>query len=165
MDCSTPGSSVLHYLLEFPQIHAHWVSDAVISDSAAPFSSCPQSFWESGSLLMNQFFASDDQVLELQLRYQILPMNIQGWFPLWLTGLISLQSKELSGVSSSTRARRHHFFSALPFCFFTIQLSQLYVTTGKTIALTIWTFVSRVTTGKTIALTIWTFVSRVISLL
>ena len=78
MDCSMPGSSVLHYLLEFPQIHVHWVSDAVISYSAAPFSSCPQFFWESGSLLMNQFFASDDQVLELQLQYQILPMNIQG---------------------------------------------------------------------------------------
>ena len=65
----------------------------------------------------------------------VLPMNIQGWFPSRLTCLISLQSKGLSRVFSSTTVQRHQFFGA--------QLSHPYMTTGKTIALTIWTFASK----------------------
>ena len=65
------------------------------------------------------------------------PMNIQSLFPLGLTGLISLQSKELSSIFSSTTVRKHQFFMA--------QLSHPYLTTGKTIALTRWTFVGKVT--------------------
>ena len=69
-------------------------------------------------------------------------MSIQGWFPLELTGLISLQSKGLSRVFFSTTVQNHQFFGAQPF-FIIVQLSYPYVTTGKTIAFAIWTFVSK----------------------
>ena len=62
----------------------------------------------------------------------VLPMNIQDWFPLWLTGWISLQSKGLSRVFSNTTVQKHQFFSPA----FVAQLSHPYMTTGKTIALT-----------------------------
>ena len=68
----------------------------------------------------------------------VLPMNIQDWFPLWLTGLISLQSKRPSRVFSSTTSVLWHS------AFFMIQLSHLYMTIGKSIVLTIQTFVSKV---------------------
>ena len=67
-------------------------------------------------------------------------MNIQGWFPLGLTGLISLLSKRLSRVFSGTTVQKHQFFSAL----FMGQLSHPYVTTGRNIALTRRTFVGKV---------------------
>ena len=70
----------------------------------------------------------------------VLPMNIQGWFPLRLAGLISLQSKGLSEVFSSTSLKAPIFLHSV----FVVQLSQPYVTTGKTIALTVWTFVGKV---------------------
>ena len=70
----------------------------------------------------------------------VLPMNIQGSFPLGLTGLILLP-KGLSRVFSST-IQKHQFFLAQDFLM--VQLSHLYMTTGKTIALTIWTFVHKV---------------------
>ena len=68
-------------------------------------------------------------------------MSIQGWFPLRLTGLISLLSKGLSGVFSSTSLKASILWCS---AFLMVQLSQVHVTTGKTIALTIWTFVDRV---------------------
>ena len=68
-------------------------------------------------------------------------MNIQGWFPLGLTGLISLQSKGLSRVFSSTTVRKHQFFGAQPSLW---SNSQVYLTTGKTITLTRETFVNTV---------------------
>ena len=71
----------------------------------------------------------------------VLPMNIQGGSPVTSTGLISLLSKRLSGVFTSLSVQRHQFFGALPSLLF--QLSQPFVTTGKTIALSIWTFVGR----------------------
>ena len=73
----------------------------------------------------------------------VLPMNAQDWFPLQLTGLISLLSKGLSRVFSSTSVRKHQFFGAQPsLCI--VQLSHLYMITGKTIAVTRQTFVSKV---------------------
>ena len=71
----------------------------------------------------------------------VLPMNIQGWFPLGLTGLISLKSKGLSRIFSRTTVQKHQFFSAQPSLW---SNSHLYMTTGKTIALTRWTFVGKV---------------------
>jgi len=71
----------------------------------------------------------------------VLPMNIQGWFPLGLTGFISLLSKGLSRVFFSTTVWKHQFFS-IP-ASFKVQLLHLHVTTEETIALTIWTFVSK----------------------
>ena len=62
-----------------------------ISSSVIPFSSCLQSFPASGSFLMSQFFASGGQSIWASASASVLPMNIQGWFPLGLTGLIILQ--------------------------------------------------------------------------
>jgi len=72
-----------------------------------------------------------------------LPMNIQEWFPLGLTSLISLQSKRLSRVFSNTTVQKHQFFSA-QFFLYKVQLSRPYMTTGRTTALTRQTFVGKV---------------------
>ena len=74
-----------------------------ISPSATLFSFCLQSFPESGSFPMNWLFTSDGQRIEPSASATVLPMNIQSWFPLGLTDLISLWSKGLSRVFSSTR--------------------------------------------------------------
>ena len=75
---------------------------------------CPQSFPMSGSFPMSWFFASGGQSIGASASASVLPMNIQSWFPLGLTGLISLQSKGLSRVFSSTTVWKHQFFSAQP---------------------------------------------------
>ena len=71
-----------------------------ISSSVVSFSSCLQSFPASGSFPMSQYFISGGQSIGTEA--SVLPMNVQDWFPLGLTGLISLQSKGLSGVFSNT---------------------------------------------------------------
>ena len=81
-----------------------------ISSSVISFSSCLQSFPESGSFPMSQFFSSDGQSLEASA--SVLPMNIQGWSPLGWTGCISLQFKGLSRVFSNTTVQNHQFFCA-----------------------------------------------------
>ena len=73
-----------------------------ISSSVIPFSSCPQSFPASGSFQMSRLFASDGQSIGTSASTSVLPMNIQDWFPLGWTGLISLMPKGLSRVFSST---------------------------------------------------------------
>ena len=85
---------------------------STISSSVVPFSSHPQSFPASGSFPMNQFFASGGQSIGVSASASVPPMNIQDWFPLGLTGLISLQSKGLSRVFSNTIVQKHQFFSA-----------------------------------------------------
>ena len=92
VDYSMPGSSVL-YLLEFAQIHVHWVSDS--KDLILYCSFCLQSFPVSGSLPVSQLFASGGQSVEASALASFLPMNFESWFPLGLTGLISLLSKGL----------------------------------------------------------------------
>ena len=123
MDCSTPGFPVLHYLLELAQTHVHWVDDVIqpFYPLVIPFSSCPQSFPASGSFPMSWLFSSGGQSSGASA--SVLSMNIQGWFPLGLTGLIFLLSKGLSRVFSNTTVRRHQFFwcSAL----FMVQLRAL----------------------------------------
>ena len=79
-----------------------------------PFSSCLQSFLAPGSFPMSQFFASGGQSIAASASASVLPMNIQDWFTLWLTGLISLQSKEISKVFSNIRVQKHQFFHAQP---------------------------------------------------
>ena len=76
-----------------------------ISSSAAPFSFCLQSFPASGSFPMSQLLASGGQRTGGSNSASVLPMNIQGWFPLGWTGLITLRSKELSRVFSSTQLK------------------------------------------------------------
>ena len=90
------------------------VGDAIstISFSVTPFTSCPQSFPASGSFLMSQFFASGGQSIGTSASASVLPMSIQDWFSLRLTGFISLPSKGLSRVFSNTTVQRHQFFGA-----------------------------------------------------
>ena len=104
---STSSFPDLHYLPEFAQTHIHWVSDAIqpshtllstISSSVVRFSSCPWSFPASGSFLMSQFFTSGGQRIGASALASVLPMNIQGWFPLGMTGWISLLSKGLKSL-------------------------------------------------------------------
>ena len=83
-----------------------------ISSSAIPFSSRLQSFPASGSFPMSQFFTSGGQSIGISASTSVLPMNTQDWFPLVLTGLISLQSKGLSRVFYNTKFQKHQLFSA-----------------------------------------------------
>ena len=89
-----------------------WWYHPTISSSVIPFSSHLQSFPESGSFLMSQFFAFGGQSTGALVSASALPMNTQDWFPLGLTGLIFLQSKGLSRVFSNNTIKKHQFFSA-----------------------------------------------------
>ena len=83
-----------------------------ISSSVIAFSSCLQSFPTSGSFPKSQFFASGGQSIGVSASASVHPMNIQDWFPLGLTGWISLQSKGLSRVLSNTTVQKHQFSGA-----------------------------------------------------
>ena len=83
-----------------------------ISSSVVPFSFCLQSFSASGSFPMNEFFASGGQSIGASALASVLPKNIQDWFPLGLTGWISLLSKGLSRVFSNTIVQKRQFFGA-----------------------------------------------------
>ena len=111
MDSSTPGFPVLHHLLEFAQVHVHWVSNAIQSIGALASAS-------------------------------VIPVNIQDSFPLGLTGLISLQSRGLSRVFSSTIFQKHQFFSAQHPLWSNSHIHTWLL--GKTIVLTIQTFAGKV---------------------
>ena len=113
MDCSTPGFPVLHCLPEFAQTHVHWVRDT--TEPSHPLSPSSSALNPSQHQDLFQWVSSSHQVakiLAFQLQASVLPVNIQGWFPLELTGLLSLLSKGLSGVFSNTTIRKHHFFDA-----------------------------------------------------
>ena len=83
-----------------------WWCHPTISSWVTTFS-CPQSFPASGSFPMSQLFASGGQNIGASTSVSVLPMNTQGWFPLGWTGLISLQSRGLSRVFSSTTVQKH----------------------------------------------------------
>ena len=85
-----------------------------ISSSVVPFSSRLQSFPVSGSFPMSQFFTSGGQSIGVSASASVLPVNIQDWFPLGVIGFISLESKGLSRVFSSTPISKHQFFSTQP---------------------------------------------------
>ena len=85
-----------------------------ISSSVIPFSFCLHSFPVSGSFPKSQLFASGNQSIGASTSSSFHPMDIQGWFSLGLTSLISFQSKGLSRVFSSATIQRHHFFSVQP---------------------------------------------------
>ena len=124
-----------------PRVHrdSHPLSQwchPTISSSVIPFSSCPQSLPASESFPMRQLFTWGGQGTGVSTLTSFLPKNTQDWSPLGLTDWISLQSKGLSRVFSSSI----HWCSA----FFIVQLSHPYMTTGKTVALTRPTFVGKV---------------------
>ena len=107
--CPSPTPGV--YSNSYPS--SRW-SHPTISPSVVPFSSSLQSFPASGSFPVSQFFTSGGQNIGVSAstNIEILPMNIQGWFPLGPTGWISLQSKWLSRVFSNATVQKYQFFSA-----------------------------------------------------
>ena len=142
MNHSMPASLSITNLQSPPKpMSIESVMPWTISSSVVPFSSCPQSFPASGSFQMSPFFASDGQSIGDSASASVLPMNIQGWFPLGCAGLITLLAEELSRVFSSIMVLKHRFFGVQPSLW---SNSHPYMMAGKTIALTIWTFVSRV---------------------
>ena len=130
----TPGVYSDTYLLS-------WWCHPTISSLVVPFSSHLQSFPASASFQMSQLFASGGQSIQVWASTSVIKMNIQDWFPLGLTGWISLQSKGLSNL-----LQHHTSKASILRCsaFFIVQLSHPHITTGKTIALTRWTFVGKV---------------------
>ena len=144
MDCSIPGSSVLDYLLEFTQTHVDWVSDA-IQPSHPLLSPSPPALNLSQHQGLFQWVGSSHlvaKVLELQLQHQSFHEH---------SGLISFRIDwfDLLVVQGTLKSLLQHHNSKASFlwpsAFFIVQLSHLYVTTGKTIALTMWTCVNKVT--------------------
>ena len=120
---------------------SQWCHPA-ISSSVVPFFSCPQSLPASEPFPMSQLFTWGGQSTGVSALASVLPKKCQGWSPSEWTGWISLQSKGLSRVFSNTTVQKQQFFG--------IQLSSQsnshpYMTTGKTIALTRWTFVGKIT--------------------
>ena len=115
MDYGTPSLPVSHYLLEFVQVHVHWIGDAIQPSHPLPPLLLLPSVFPSIRVFSNE--------LALHTRWpkywasasaSVLPTSIHNWFPLRLTGLISMLSKELSRVFASTSIRKHQFFSAPP---------------------------------------------------
>ena len=97
MDCSTPGFPVLYRLLELAQAHVHWIGDATQQSHPLLSPSLPVC-----NLSQHQgLFALDGQSIGASPSAIVLPMNIQDWFPLGLTGWISLQTKGLLKVFSN----------------------------------------------------------------
>ena len=144
MDCSMPGLPVHHYLLEFAQTHVHWIDDAVQPSHPR----CPL-------LLLPSIFPSirvfsNESALHIRWpKYwssalaSVLLMNIQHWFPLRMTGLISLQSKGLSRVFSRATVQKHHFSGALPSSLSSSHICIWLLERPKIMALTIWTLESK----------------------
>ena len=132
--CSSPTARV--YPNSCP---SSWWCHPAISSSVVPFFSCPQALPDARSFPMSQFFSWVGQSIGVSATASVLPLNIQDWFPLGLTGLISLFSC-LESLQGSLKSLLQHCSSKasilLHSAFFIIQLSHPYITTGKTIALT-----------------------------
>ena len=121
----------------FAQVHLRCIRGYHLAISSFDVPLLPS----AGTFPMSQLFSLEDQHTRTSTSVLVLPMNIQGWFPLRLTGLISLLSRELSGVFSSTTAQRHSFFGILP----SEQSSSHNLRDHwEDVALTILTFVCRV---------------------
>ena len=138
MDCSTPSSpspgagSNSHPL-------SQWCHPAS-SSSVISFSSCLQSFPASASFPVSQFFSSSGRSIGASTSASVLPMNIQDWFPLGLLACLLAVQGTLKSL-----LQHHSSKASILWCsaFFMFQLSPPYITIGKAIALTIWTFVDK----------------------
>ena len=93
MDCSMPGIPVHHQLLELAQTHVHWIGDAI--QPFHPLSSPSPPALSLSQHQMSQLFTWGGWSIRASASASVLPVNIQGWFPLEWTGLISLQSRGL----------------------------------------------------------------------
>ena len=116
MDSSTPGLPVLHHLLKFAQVHVYGISDAIQPSHPLILSSHSALNVSQHQRLfpMSQLFAPGDQNTGASTSTSVLPKSIKGLFPLRLVGLISLLSKGISGVFSSTTVQRYQLFGTLP---------------------------------------------------
>ena len=141
MDCSTPGIPIHDKLQELAQTHVHQVSDGIQpSHPVIPFCTCLQSFPASESFSVSQFFTSGGQSIGVSASTSVLPMNILISFRMDWLDLLAVQGTLKSLL-------QHHSSKASVLqcsAFFRIQLSYPHMTTGKTIALTRGTFVSKV---------------------
>ena len=134
MNCSMPGSSVYHYLPEFFRFMS--IKSVMLSNKhilCQPLLLCLQHSPVSGAFPMRRLFTSDDQMVGVLASATVLPTNIQGWFPLGLSGLISLHSKEFSRVFSSTTIWKHQFFSAQSHQFFSIQIQHQFFSINQSL--------------------------------
>ena len=128
MDCSRPGILVHHQLLKSTQAHVHWLGDAIQPSHPLSSPSPPnlQSLPASGSFQMSKFFISGSQSIGISPSTSVLPMNIQDWFPLGLTGWISLLA-----VQGTLKSLIQHHSSKAPIlwcsAFFIDQLSHPYM--------------------------------------
>ena len=109
-----PGSSVLNYLLQFAQIHILWVSQWCYFTFCPPLLLSPSIFPSIRVFFNESAFTSSGQSIVASVSARVLLRNIQGWFPLGMTGLTSLQSKGLSRVFFNTTIQKHQFFDAQP---------------------------------------------------
>ena len=125
MSDSLPPNGLLHARVRFPcpslslgvcsnSCPLCWWCCPTISSSVIPFSSCPQSFPASRYFSMSQLFGSGSQSIGASASVSVPSMNIYGWFPLRMTGLISLLPKGLSRVFSNITFQKHQFFGAQP---------------------------------------------------
>ena len=146
MDWSKPGLHVFPHLPELAQTHVHWISDAI--QPFCPLSSTsPLTFYLSQHQSLFQWDSFSHQMdfnfIDLDFSFSISLCNeYSGLISLGFTGLISWQFKGLTSVFSSSTAQKHQFFDTQPSLW---SKSYIYTyTTGKTIALIIWTFVSKI---------------------
>ena len=133
MDCSTPGSPVYHQLpVCSNSCPLCWWCHPITLSSVTPFSSCPQSFPASGSFPMSLLFPSGGQSIGASA--WVLPMHIQCWFPLGLTGF------DLLAVQGTLKSllQYHNLKASILWYSVLCVNSHLYMTTGKTVALTTW---------------------------
>ena len=145
-DCSTPASSVLYHFPESVQTAVHGVDDA-IQQSHSLLPASPFAFNLSphqGLFPVSWLFTSGGQNIGASASTTVLPMNIQGWFPLGLDWL------DLLAIQETLKSLLQHHSSKASFfqrsAFFILQLSHPYMTTEKTIALSRWTFVGKAET-------------------
>ena len=127
IDSSVPGFPLLYHLLKLVQTQiplSRWCHPTI--SSCHPFSSCPPPFWASGSFPMSQLFTSGGRSVGA-LAASVLLLNIQGWSPLGLTGMISLQSKRHKCLLQHNNLEASVFQCSA----FMVQLSYLYMTAGK----------------------------------
>ena len=141
MHCSTPGSSVLHYLSEFAQTQVHWVDNAIQPSHplSSPFSPAFNLCQHQGLFLWVSSLHQVAKVLELQLQNQAFQ---------WILISFRIDWFHLLAVQGTLKNLHQHHNSKASFlrcsAFFMVQLLYLYMTTGKTITLTIRTFVCKV---------------------
>ena len=137
--CSTLGFSVLLYLQEFAQTHVHWVDDAIWPSYLLLFHS--QSFPTSGSFPMSWLFTSGDQSIGA-FSFRISPSSEYSGLIFFGTDWLDLPAAQ--GTLKSL-LQHHSLKASILWCsaLFMVQLSQPYMTTGKVIALTRWTFVGK----------------------